>query len=54
MMRECFGLAKAFRDEQNKKRDDPTDDGSKDPEHPRVAGNTFQDLSKTVNLMFGG
>ena len=53
-MHDCFSLAKAFRDEQNKKHDDREDDNSKDCECPRDAGNAFQDANKIVSTIFEG
>jgi hypothetical protein len=56
-MRQCYGLTRAYRAEDNKRMkrwDDHEDDPSKDPEHPRDTNNSFQDPSKTVSTIFGG
>ena len=56
-MRQCYGLAKAYRDEENKRskrHDDRKEDGSKDPEHPKDTNNAFQDAAKAVETIFGG
>ena len=56
-MLQCYGLAKAYRNEESKrskKRDDRKDDSCKDPERPKDTNNTFQDPSKTVRTIFEG
>jgi hypothetical protein len=46
-----LGIAKAFRNEQNKKHDGRDDDGGKDREPPSDVANAFQDASKTVHTI---
>ena len=56
-MRHGYGLAKAYRDEGNKrskKHDDRKHDGHKDPKHPKDTNKDFQDEDKTVGTIFGG
>ena len=55
-MRQCYGMAKAFREEQQKRqtcKDDESDDG-KEEERPKDARLAFQDTNKTVATIFGG
>ena len=55
-MRQCYGMAKAFRDEEKKRqtrKDDESDDG-KEEEHPKDARHAFQDANKTIATIFGG
>ena len=55
-MWQCYGMAKAFRDEQQKRqmrKDDESDDG-KEEERPKDARLAFQDANKTVATIFRG
>ena len=55
-MRQCYGMAKAFRDEEQKqqtRKDDESDDG-KGEERPKDARPAFQDANKTVTTIFRG
>ena len=55
-MRQCHGMAKAFRDEEKKwqtRKDDESDD-DKEEERPKDARLAFQDANKMVTTIFGG
>ena len=55
-MRQCYGMTKAFRDEEQKRqthKDNKSDDG-KGEERPKDARPTFQDADKTVATIFSG
>ena len=52
---QCYGMAKAFRDEQQKRqmrKDDESDDGKE--EQSKDARLAFQDANKTVATIFRG
>ena len=55
-MWQCYGMAKALRDEQQKwqtRKDDESDDGEEE-ECPKDAQLAFQDANKMVATIFGG
>ena len=54
-MRQCYGMAKAFRHEEKKRqtrKDDESDDGKE--ERTKDTRHAFQDANKTVTTIFGG